>query len=138
MTKRNKDKPAVKTVSFMLMALIAGGCILTIAVILGFPSHATALRGWLGPLAVTATLAIASNQVTYSVMDFKAKRLSGIDGLGKAVTQCVGPFAAVAVAAVVSEHYSLLYVFGFVPLTAHCWASLINFRRKSQQGRTPA
>ena len=133
MRKRNKDKPAVTTVSFILMALIAGGCISTIAVILGFPSHATSLRGWLGTLAVMATLAIASNQVMYSVIDIEAKRLSGIDGLGKAVTQCVGPFAAVVVAVVVSEHYSWWYVFGFIPLTAKCWASLSNFQRKSQQ-----
>lgn len=133
MSKRNKDKPSVTTVSFILMALIAGGCILTIAVILGFPNHATSLRGWLGSLAVIATLAIASNQVLHSTIDIEAKRPSGIDGLGKAVTQCVGPFAAVVVAAVVSEHYSWWYVFGLVPLTASIWASLSIFQRKSQE-----
>ena len=122
----------------MLMALIAGGCISTIAVILGFPSHATALRGWLGTLAVIATLAIASNQAIYSVIDIEAKRLSGIDGLGKAVTQCAAPFAAVTVAVVVSGHYSGWYLFGIFPLTAHGWASLIDLWRKSRQWRTPA
>lgn len=133
MRKRNRDKPAVTTVSFILMALIAGGCILTIAVILGFPSQDTSLRGWLGTLAVIATLAIASNQVMYSVIGIEAERPSGIDGLGKAVTQCVGPFAAVVVAAVVSEHYSGWYVVGLVPFTAGFGASLRIFQRKSQQ-----
>ena len=133
MRKRNKDRPAETTVSFILMALTSGGCILTIAVILGFPSDATSLRGLLGTLAVIATLAIASNQVLHSVIDIETKRLTGIDGLGKAVTQCVGPFAAVVVAVVVSENYSWWYVFGLVPLTASFWASLGIFQRESQQ-----
>ena len=133
MRKRNKDRPALTTVSFMLMALIAGACISTIVVILVFSSNVTALRGWLGTLAVIATLAIASNQAMYSVIDNKAKRLSGIDGLGKAVTQCAAPFAAATVAVVVSEHHSWWYLFGIIPLTAHGWASLINRCRKSSQ-----
>ena len=133
MGKRNKASPAVTTVSFILMAVIAGVSILTITFILGFPSLATLLRGWLEILAVIATLAIASNQAMYSLIDIEAKGLSGIDGLGKAVTQCAAPFAAVMVALVVSEHLSGWYVFGLVPFTAQVWASLINRCKNPRQ-----
>ena len=130
MSKRNNERPAVETVSFILMALIAGGSILTIAVILALPSHVTALRGWLVTLAVIAALAIASNQAMYSLRDIEAKRLSGIDGLGKGITQCAAPFAVATVAVVVSEHYSWWYVFGFLPFTAQVWASLCTCWRR--------
>ena len=136
MRKQKNHNPTVTTVSFILMAVIAGGCILTIAFVLGVPSQGTALRDYLGTLAVIATLAIASNQVMYSVMEIEAKHLSGIEGLGKAVTQCTAPFAAVTVAVVVSEQHSGWYLLGIVPLTAHGWASLIDFCRDSRKSRT--
>ena len=134
MSERNNDRPAVQTVSFILMALIAGGSILMIVVILALPSHVTALRGWLGTLAVIATLAIACNQAVYSLKGIEAEGiLSGIDGLGKAVTQCAAPFAAVMVAVIISEHHSWLYVLGIVPFTAQFWASLCTRWRRPRQ-----
>ena len=87
----NGGRLAATTVSFVMMALIAGGCIGTNTVTFALPSLAMALRVWLGDLAVIVALAIASNQAVYSVSEITTKRPSGIDGLGKAITQAAAP-----------------------------------------------
>ena len=131
----NGGRLAATTVSFVMMALIAGGCIGTITVTFALPSLATALRVWLGDLAVI--VALASNQAVYSVSEITTKRPSGIDGLGKAITQAAAPFAVATVAVVVRDEYHMWQACGLAPLTAWCWAELINWLRERIPGKTP-
>ena len=122
--KKRDNAVQVETVSSLMMAVIAIGCMLTILIALSGLTQAMVLRDWLGTLAIMATLTIASNQVIHSICEIKF--LSGIDGLGKALTKTVAPFAAVVVAIVVSDQHSAWGAFGFAPFTAAAWATLIN------------
>ena len=95
------DMRVARSVSCFVMVVVAGLSLAMISVMVGVDSVGVNFGGWLSTLGVIAVLAIASNQAIYGVSDIKEKGLQDWDGLGKGLTQCAAPFAAVAVGLIV-------------------------------------
>ncbi len=110
------DMRVARIVSCIVMVAVAGLSLAMITVMVVVDS-----RGWLSTLGVIVVLAIASNQAIYGLSDIKEKEWPDWDGLGKGLTQCAAPFAAVAVVLIVAGGLSGWQVIGFAPFVGLVW-----------------